>query len=138
MTAATPLAANHAGLAALDSRYVDVGAIPWEETRFPGIQVKRLLEDKASGLLTTLVKMAPGARLPEHEHVEIEQTWVLQGSLADEEGECTVGNFVWRPAGNRHSAHAPGGALLLSVFLKPNKFFDSEDAPRGFDRDEAR
>ncbi len=132
MAAVTPLAANHAALAALDSRYVDVSALPWEKTRFPGVEVKRLLEDKSTGLLTTLVRMAPGAELPDHEHVEIEQTYVLEGSLADDEGEATVGNYVWRPAGNRHRAHAPKGALLLSMFLKPNKFFDQEQAPRGF------
>lgn len=133
MTAVTPLAENHAALAALDSRYVDVDHLAWESTRFDGIEVKRLLEDKSSGLLTTLVRMAPGARLPDHEHVAIEQTWVLEGSLADEEGEAATGSFVWRPAGNRHSAYAPNGALLLSVFLKPNRFFDQDDAPRGFD-----
>ena len=133
MAAVTPLA-DHAALAALDSRYVDVAALPWEDTRFPGIRVKRLLEDKDTGLLTTLVKMEPGAVLPDHEHVEIEQTWVLEGSLADDEGEATVGNFVWRPAGNRHRAHSPKGALLLSMFLKPNRFFDTGDAPRGFDQ----
>ena len=57
-----------------------------------------------------------------HEHVEIEQTFVLQGSLVDEEGEVTAGNYVWRPKGNRHTARSPQGALVLSVFLKPNKF----------------
>ena len=30
--------------------------------------------------------MAPGATLPDHEHVLIEQTYVLEGSLVDKEG----------------------------------------------------
>ena len=77
--------------------------------------------------------MEPGARLPDHEHVEIEQTYVLEGRLVDEQGEATTGNYVWRPSGSRHSAHAPNGALLVSFFLAPNRFFDSEHAPRGFD-----
>jgi len=77
--------------------------------------------------------MAPGAVLPDHEHVEIEQTWVVEGSLADGEGEATAGNFVWRPGGSRHSAHSPNGALLVSFFLKPNIFYDLDDAPRGFE-----
>ena len=46
MTAATPNAPGHARLAPLDSRYVDVLALPWEETRFPGIETKTLLEDR--------------------------------------------------------------------------------------------
>ena len=33
-----------------------------------------------------------------HEHADLEQTFVLEGSLVDDEGEVTVGNSVWRPA----------------------------------------
>ena len=71
--------------------------------------------------------MAPGARLPDHEHVEVEQTWVLEGSLECGEGCCTAGNFVWRPAGSRHDAWAgPAGALLLGMFQMPNRFFEED------------
>jgi anti-sigma factor ChrR (cupin superfamily) len=124
MPATTPFLKGEDKLAPLASRYVDVAALPWQETRFPGVKMKVLLEDKESGLVTGLFRFEPGARLPYHEHVEIEQSWVLEGSLADEEGEATAGNFVWRPAGNRHDAWSPKGCLVLSVFLKPNKFMD--------------
>ncbi|MFM7503622.1 MAG: cupin domain-containing protein [Betaproteobacteria bacterium] len=50
---------------------------------------------------TSLTRFAPRASLPDHEHVGIEQSWVLDGRLVDEEGECRAGQFVWRPAGNR-------------------------------------
>jgi len=128
----TPNAKNHAGLGDLASRYVDVESLPWEQTRFEGIEFKTLMVEP-EGMLTTLVRMAPGAVLPDHEHVEIEQTWVIEGSLKDDEGEATVGSFVWRPGGSRHTAWSPNGALLLSFFTKPNIFYDLEDAPRGFD-----
>jgi anti-sigma factor ChrR (cupin superfamily) len=81
-----------------------------------------LLEDKDTGLLTALFRWQPGAELSLHEHVEVEQTFVLEGSLEDDEGEVTAGNYVWRPKGNRHIAKSPNGALVLSVFLKPNIF----------------
>lgn len=122
--AVTPHAANHDNLAPLASRYVDVAAIPWEPTPYPGIEWKILLKDEAAGLLTALFKWAPGSELPLHEHTEIEQTFVLEGSIEDEEGEVTAGNFVWRPAGSRHVARSRNGAILLGAFLKPNKFFD--------------
>jgi len=125
MAMITPNAKNHAGLAALASRYVDVAALPWTPTRFKGVDMKLLMEDKETGLSTALVRFAPGATLPDHEHVELEQTFVLEGSLEDQEGAATVGNYVWRPAGSRHDAHAPNGCLALSFFLKPNKFFDT-------------
>ena len=124
MVMLTPNAKNHEGLAALASRYVDVASLPWTPTRFKGVDMKMLMEDKETGLSTALVRFAPGAVLPDHEHVELEQTFVLEGSLEDQEGVATVGNYVWRPAGSRHDAHAPNGCLALSFFLKPNKFFD--------------
>lgn len=125
MPAVTPdLAAQHAALAALDSRYLDLDAMPWRETRWPKIKVKVLMEDKERGLSTMLMRWEPGAVLPDHEHVDLEQTYVLEGSFEDDHGECKAGQFVWRPAGSRHDARSPKGALMLAFFLKPNKFFD--------------
>ena len=63
MAAITPNAAQHAGLADLASRFVDVAGLEWQQTRFPGVEMKVLLEDKETGLQTALVRMAPGARL---------------------------------------------------------------------------
>jgi len=111
----------------LASRFVDVESLPWEKTRFPGIEQKTLLIDKSTGLLTALMRMAPGARLPDHQHVKIEQTYVLEGSLVCPEGECRAGQFVWRPAGSRHIAWAgPQGGLFLGIFQIPNKFFEAD------------
>jgi anti-sigma factor ChrR (cupin superfamily) len=124
MTATTPFLTNEDMLGPLASRYVDVDSLPWKPTPCPGIDMKILLEDKESGLLTALFRWQAGAELALHEHVEVEQTFVLQGSLVDEEGEVTAGNYVWRPKGNRHIARSPDGALVLSMFLKPNIFLD--------------
>lgn len=124
MALRTPgLESAHAKLPPLSSRYVDVDALPWQPSRFPGVEIKVLMEDPQTGLQTTLTRMAPGAVLTDHEHVELEQSWVLEGSLIDHEGEVKAGQYVWRPAGSRHSARAPNGALILGFFLKPNKFF---------------
>jgi|SRR5579863_5206771 quercetin dioxygenase-like cupin family protein len=122
MTATTPHLAGIAALGPLASRYVSVDALPWKPTRWTGIDMKVLMEDPSSGLLTALFRWAPGSELPLHEHVRIEQTYVLEGSLVDEEGEARAGDFVWRPAGSRHVARAPNGALILGFFLAPNEF----------------
>jgi anti-sigma factor ChrR (cupin superfamily) len=122
MSATTPFLANEDRLGPLDSRYVDVERLPWKSTPCAGIDMKILLEDKDSGLMTALFRWQPGAELALHEHVEVEQTFVLEGSLVDDEGEVSAGNYVWRPKGNRHVARSPHGALVLSIFLKPNKF----------------
>ena len=122
MTATTPFLANEDMLGPLASRYVKVDDLPWKPTPCPGIDMKVLLEDKDTGLLTALFRWQPGSELSLHEHVEVEQTFVIEGSLVDDEGEVTAGNYVWRPKGNRHIAKSPHGALVLSVFLKPNIF----------------
>lgn len=123
-SAFTPGATNHEGLGDKASRFVDVPALSWEKTKFEGVETKTLMIDPKAGLLTVLLRMAPGTSLPDHEHVMIEQTYVLEGRLVD--GECDVGpgQYVWRPAGSRHAAHCPDGGLMIAIFQVPNKFFD--------------
>ena len=126
MAAATPLLKEQDSLSPLASRFVDVDSLPWKPTQCEGVEMQILLEDPETGLMTALFRWQPGAKLPLHEHVEIEQTYVLEGSILDDEGEVTAGNYVWRPAGNRHDAVAPNGALVLGMFLKPNRFLDGD------------
>ena len=108
------------------STYVEVAKMPWEATRFPGIDWKILMEDKASGMFTALMRWAPGARLPLHEHTAIEQTYVLEGSFADHDGVCRAGEFVWRSKGSRHEAWTDEGCLVIAFFLRANTFFDQK------------
>jgi len=128
MVAITPNLKNENELAALSSRYVEVDNLPWETGRWEGIRSKTLMEDPERGLKTALIEWSPGASLPLHEHVDIEQSYVLSGSLCDEEGECKAGEFVWRPIGNCHRAWSPNGCLLLAIFLKPNKTLEGPNA----------
>ena len=117
--AADPLASHH----------VIPADMEWDTARFPGCATKTLFFDKDTGVLTALFRMEPGAVLPDHEHVLIEQTYMIEGRLVDKEGPeaglaVGPGDFVWRPAGSRHSAWTPEGGLMLAVFQVPNKFFD--------------
>ena len=96
------------------SHLVRPADVEWKKTRFPGCEVKPLLVDKESGVVTALMRFAPGAVLPDHEHVRIEQTYVIEGKLVDKEGAATglsvgPGEFVWREAGSRHVAWTPRG-----------------------------
>jgi anti-sigma factor ChrR (cupin superfamily) len=122
VSARTPDWKDESKLKPLSSRYVKTDSLPWRRTAFPGVEIKVLLEDQETGLMTTLTRMAPGAVLPLHEHADLEQTYVIEGRLVDEEGEVAVGEYVWRPKGSTHVATAPEGALLLGMFLRPNRF----------------
>ncbi|MGI8525929.1 MAG: cupin domain-containing protein [Pseudolabrys sp.] len=113
----------------LRSHHVRPQDMPWDTMRFPGCETKTLMFDPKSGLATVLMKMAPGATLPDHEHVLIEQTYVMSGSLVDKEGPDAglvvgPGEFVWRPTGSRHVAWSPNGGEMIAMFQVPNKFFD--------------
>ena len=115
------------------SHLVQPQSMDWQQTRFPGCEAKTLLFDKQTGLMTALMRFEPGAVLPDHEHVKIEQTYVLEGSLMCPEGECRAGQFVWRPAGSRHHAWAgPQGGLFLAIFQAPNKFFQADGSVTDF------
>lgn len=120
--AVTPFLPNADKLGPLDSVNVDVEALPWKATPTPGIDMKILMEEPETGLLTAIFRWSPGSELSMHEHVEIEQSYVLDGEFEDEDGVYTKGNFVWRPKGHRHTARSPKGALVLCFFQKPNKF----------------
>ena len=102
------------------SHVVRPAEMEWKQTRFPGCEIKILLMDPKTGLQTALLRFAPGAVLPDHEHVDIEQTYVLEGSLVDKDGpaaglECKAGEFIWREVGSRHVAWCPEGGLVLAI-----------------------
>jgi anti-sigma factor ChrR (cupin superfamily) len=107
----------------LRSHIVAASQMSWQPTQFEGIEMKILYSDD-EGRSTILFKMAPGAIVPLHEHTALEQTFMLEGFLEDAEGRCGAGDFVWRPGGNIHVAHAPEGATFLAIFNRPNRFFD--------------
>lgn len=122
----TPELTSDKTLDPLASRYVDVASLPWKRTSTTGIDMKILLEEPKTGLLTALFRWEPGTELPLHEHIEIEQTYLLSGSLVDDQGEVMEGDYVWRPKGSRHLLRSPNGALVFSFVLKPNKFLAGE------------
>jgi anti-sigma factor ChrR (cupin superfamily) len=128
MDAVTP---KTKGSADLNSHVVRPADMEWQKTRFPGCEVKTLLFDKETGLVTALMRFAPGAVLPDHEHVKIEQTYMLEGKLVDKEGpdaglSVGPGEYVWRPAGSRHVAWCPEGGMTIAMFQVPNKFFERD------------
>src|SRR5262245_18155599 len=110
--------AEAASLSALASRFIETESLPWIGTA-PGNKMKVIYHDPATGLLTIPAKLEPGVGIPQHVHEDLEQTFVLEGSLLDTEGECTAGNFVIRAKGSSHAPTAPNGCTMLVFFLKP-------------------
>jgi anti-sigma factor ChrR (cupin superfamily) len=110
--------ADTASLDALASRFIETDDVPWIENA-PGHKSKVIYYDPKTEMLTIISRLEPGAGIREHTHEDLEQTYVLEGSLVDDEGECTAGNFVIRAKGSRHAPRAPNGCTMLVFFLKP-------------------
>lgn len=78
-----------------------------------GVLIKVLHEE--AGVMSYLLRLRPGARLPAHEHPQDEECIVLEGTLQ-------VGTQIHFGAGAYHRAHrgalhasisSPGGALIF-------------------------
>jgi anti-sigma factor ChrR (cupin superfamily) len=102
------------------SQYVDVSQVPWEEAH-PGVQWKILWEDPARMARVILMRYEPGATIPRHRHVGDEQIFVLEGSVSDDTGTCTAGNYARRPPGCVHAVVSRTGALVLAIATGPTE-----------------
>ena len=75
------------------SVYVKPQDADWKPSQFEGIQIKVLYERPEVGELTCLLKWEPGAKLPFHQHPELEQSFVLEGSFYDHDGILSRGRI---------------------------------------------
>ncbi len=80
---------------------------------------------EASGS-SALLRYAPDARVPPHEHTGYEQIFVLSGFQRDELGEYHAGTMVINAPGSRHSIWAPEGCVALVVWAAPIVFLHAE------------
>jgi anti-sigma factor ChrR (cupin superfamily) len=99
---------------------MDLEAIPWRTTRYPGVLVWFYASDERSGRVVALIRMEPGRGYPRHRHRGAEQVLVVQGGYRDERGSYAAGQFVAYADGTAHSPVAldgPGAAacVLLAV-----------------------
>lgn len=81
----------------------------------PGWHVRALLE--TAGFATQLMRVEPGTVSAPHAHDRIEQVYVIDGSLYDDDGsEHPAGSFIVRAAGAIHGGGSRDGATLLVVY----------------------
>src|ERR1700730_5847126 len=105
------------------STYVKPSEMDWKPTRFEKISIKVLYEDPERGEMTCLLKLEPGAYVPFHNRLVIEQTLVLEGAVQDHDGIATAGDYIWRRPGSQHDNTSPGGAVLFAVYRKRNIYY---------------
>jgi anti-sigma factor ChrR (cupin superfamily) len=88
----------------------------WQPTRFPGVDAKRLSMDPATGDITSLVRMAPGAVYAPHRHASSEHCYVVEGDLVFADHTLSAGDYsVSAPQTEHSQATSANGCLLLII-----------------------
>lgn len=99
--------------------------ILWQPYR-DGVDIHRLYGDGKSGPLAALLRYAPDARIPLHEHQGYEHIYVLSGSQTDGHGVYKKGTLVIHKPGTQHQLHSEEGCVVLAIYEKPVKFINEE------------
>ena len=95
---------------------VRAGEGKWLPTGDAGVSFKLLYTDRERGTFTTLVRMEPGASIPAHRHLGVEQCLVIEGDLRAGGIEMYAGDFNCSLPGSIHEElTTDNGALFLIV-----------------------
>ncbi len=109
----------------LELNIADPDALPWRETRHPGVGWLPLHPDprsveasrragRGTGETAVLIRMDPGRGYPAHRHLDVEEVLVLAGGYADSQGEHLAGSYVRYEAGSEHAPRALGDPRLAA------------------------
>jgi len=87
----------------------------WQEIG-TGMLVKTLFVDSSRGIMTSLVRMLPGAALPPHRHIGDEQFYVLEGDCNVQGAQLGPGDFHYAKVGSIHeSTYTVDGTTFLLI-----------------------
>ena len=81
-----------------------------------GVLLKNLHVDRSTGIATSLVRMLPGAALPCHQHIGVEQVFVIEGDCSIAGQKLMPGDYHRAEAGSIHqSTSTVDGTLFLLI-----------------------
>ena len=100
--------------------FVQAQRLAWQDGSAVGLagrQIKLLSEDRQSGAVSCIVRMAPGWQGTDGALAADEELYVLDGALSISGVDYAADNYAFLPAGTpREGVAAPEGATLLSFF----------------------
>ena len=103
-----------------DETFVDSNALEWAVSPYPGV-LRKPLRYEENGPRTTLLKMEPGSRIPQHLHPEGEEVFIIEGRLqVDGDKWYEAGFYMQAPAGSVNEVYTDNGALLFVTLPKPH------------------
>jgi anti-sigma factor ChrR (cupin superfamily) len=100
---------------------MDTNTMPWEPTEWPGVsrKVLELVHDAKKGRETSLLKFAPGAKIPTHVLEHRMDVVVVEGTYADGHGEYGAHSFLRNPPGFRHTPASKDGCVIYVKWRVP-------------------
>jgi len=101
----------------------DFSKYPWQPFRV-GVEIHRIYGDGAQGAAAALLRYAPGARVPRHQHAGLEHIVVLLGSQRDAGGTYGVGTCLMHAPGTTHDIVSDQGCVVLALWAEPVAFQD--------------
>lgn len=94
----------------------------WRESDFPGLTMKQLFVDPATGNVTSLIRMTAGAIYPPHRHFGLEHCYVLEGDLVFDGHTLYAGDYEVAEDSTEHSpVTTTHGCLLLIISNQGNQ-----------------
>ena len=94
---------------------------PWQPGPYPGVELKVLHKNDATGGVVVLRKFHSGITVPAHTHtLANEYAYVLSGKWEESDTTYVPGTFFFAPKGERHGPHvATTEVISLTVFDGP-------------------
>ena len=106
-------------------RFVLSNLMSWEGTAIKDIETKVLFRDLRDGMVTQLVRMAPGTSYPPNRHAEVEECYVLEGDLTLSGVEMKSGDYCRAERGSIHTEISTrGGNLIILIASDRNELLD--------------
>ena len=99
----------------------DFSAFAWEPFR-PGVEIARIYGDGKSGPAAALLRYAPGARVPLHDHFDYEHIIVLRGAQSDDHGRYGAGSVLIHGDETSHAVMSEEGCVVLAIWNTPIRF----------------
>jgi quercetin dioxygenase-like cupin family protein len=106
-------------------RFMLSNLMPWEGTAIIGIETKVLFRDAANGMVTVLVRMAPGTSGSHHRHAAVEESYVLEGDVTISGVEMKPGDYCRAEPGSVHTGISTrGGCQFITIASERNELLD--------------
>lgn len=92
--------------------------LPWGDLEMPGVSMKVLHKDEATGAMAVLTRIEAGASITAHSHSKADETvFVVEGEFVEDGETYGPGSFFFGRAGTRHGPHSSStGCTVLTHF----------------------